>query len=219
MSYLQPLSHKIKDSLNLFYKRVETIIDISDPHYNKLSKVHFGHKCQLFRDIDDLRFVTEVFVPTLKTSADAKINKYVQIMRSKKTNRKEEGQKESFNLNQKLVLKSSIAEFLEPPAFETDADMKKINFSDFQSEISSYDDKDSTSQKSLKKDNKNDPFNYYLNLMKKLKCKFKEKKKPIKRQFFKVDTSDNLFEIEQRRNFIGKRDEMKVSRRINITKV
>lgn len=36
---------KMKDSMSLFYKRVEVILDKSDTDYNDLYKSNFGYKC------------------------------------------------------------------------------------------------------------------------------------------------------------------------------
>jgi len=40
----------MKDAVSIFYKKIETLIDLEDPHYNDLSKKHFGYKYYLVRN-------------------------------------------------------------------------------------------------------------------------------------------------------------------------
>lgn len=55
---------RIKDSVSIFYKRIETLPDPDDPHYNELSKKYFGYKSSLIRSKIDGQ-VMEMYQPKL----------------------------------------------------------------------------------------------------------------------------------------------------------
>lgn len=69
---LQKSIRKVKDSHNLFYKRVNTLIVKNDPKYNKLSKM-FGFKVKLIKDPEQPGQAMEIFTPTLKLNAMMKV--------------------------------------------------------------------------------------------------------------------------------------------------
>ena len=55
---------RLKDSTNIFYKRVEVFINQEDQDYNLLSR-KFGYKCCFIRDLSAQHFLFEQFVPIL----------------------------------------------------------------------------------------------------------------------------------------------------------
>ena len=62
---MKPRAHKVKDTVNHFYKRIEVHLNLQDSDYSTLYK-NFGWKCQLVRDPMVLRFVMETYVPCLR---------------------------------------------------------------------------------------------------------------------------------------------------------
>ena len=49
MQSLESRMIRVKDSVNIFYKRVETILDVNDKDINELAR-QFGYKSVLMRD-------------------------------------------------------------------------------------------------------------------------------------------------------------------------
>jgi len=65
---------RIKDSMSMFYSRVETLIDPMDQDYNQIAH-EFGYKCALVRDERQRHLLMEIFLPTLKVNTEKKIRK------------------------------------------------------------------------------------------------------------------------------------------------
>ena len=58
----------IKDSINVFYKGIDTYLDQENADYNLLLKRH-GFKSQFVRDPKDVRFLMEVYKPVVYRKA------------------------------------------------------------------------------------------------------------------------------------------------------
>lgn len=78
MQKLELKVNRVKDSLSMYYKNVERIIDEDDQHYNFLAR-SFGYKCSLFRHTASPELIMETYVPILK----AKGQKKLQIMKKR----------------------------------------------------------------------------------------------------------------------------------------
>jgi hypothetical protein len=152
-SHLKPTAHKVNDSENLYFKRVEVIADPGDQDYNDISRRH-GHKCQLTRDPAQLKFLMEVYVPTLVEKGRAKIAQYEAYMRDCKpvpslftqlrlADRAKT--KLARNLKQKMLdhevlvkprsraPSSKVFRALNQDGFETDNSMRMIDYNDIKS--------------------------------------------------------------------------------------
>ena len=53
---------RVKDSMSLYYKKIEVQINDDDQDYNNLSRV-FGYKTSFVRSIRDRRYIMEIYVP------------------------------------------------------------------------------------------------------------------------------------------------------------
>lgn len=82
-TFLEPLVFQCKDNINIFYKRVEFNWEY-DPflRYKHAKTVyHYGYKCKLFRDPQNLSLFFEILQPTLIDKALEKITDYEKFMR------------------------------------------------------------------------------------------------------------------------------------------
>lgn len=61
LNNLDKTQNKVKKKVSLFYKIVEPILDLDDPHLNELYKI-FGYKCTLIRDNQN-KYIMEIFAP------------------------------------------------------------------------------------------------------------------------------------------------------------
>ena len=53
---------RVKDSMSLYYKKIEVQINDDDQDYNNLSRV-FGYKTSFVRSIRDRKYIMEIYVP------------------------------------------------------------------------------------------------------------------------------------------------------------
>lgn len=71
---LQPTVTRAKDSSNMYYKKIETLIDMNDSDYNAMSRL-YGYKCQLIRDPAQPQYLMEVYVPIEVVVGEQKIKR------------------------------------------------------------------------------------------------------------------------------------------------
>lgn len=62
----------MKDSISLYYKRIESQINDDDQDYNNLSRV-FGYKTCLVRSIRDKKYIMEIYVPVQAAKGASKL--------------------------------------------------------------------------------------------------------------------------------------------------
>ena len=101
---VNPAQFKLKDKLNFFYKKLEVPINESDTHMGELITKHFGYKCQLYRDPNHPRLITELFVPCLRSKCSLKLlmkqyNPKIKMRKKLKTSKS----KGSFDLKKMQV--------------------------------------------------------------------------------------------------------------------
>ena len=63
--------NRVKDSVNMFYKQIETLIDQDDHDINELAR-KFGYKSVLMRDASN-KYIMEVYVPCVITKGEEKL--------------------------------------------------------------------------------------------------------------------------------------------------
>lgn len=119
--------HKVKDSINLMYKRVEALCDHDDQDYNYLART-FAYKCQFIRDPQRVKYLFEIFVPINKYKGNKKLKEKENKL--KKTNHNYKGFK-PHQLKQNDFMKAIMVEEI-----LTDDSIKDIDYRDINSDFS-----------------------------------------------------------------------------------
>lgn len=117
----------VKDSINLMYRKVETLIDQDDQDYNYLAK-SFGYKCRYVRNPNQIKFLFETFIPIYFKKGKQKIKqKEIQLKKKRINIQKEETKNNS---------KNDYMSALKVNDIETDDSMKDIDYRDINSDFS-----------------------------------------------------------------------------------
>ena len=74
---------KVKDSISIYYKRIETLINQNDPDYNSLVQI-FGYKSMIVRD-DEHKYMFEIYCPILIEKGSIKLKAKERIIQMPKS--------------------------------------------------------------------------------------------------------------------------------------
>ena len=123
---------KVKDSINLMYSRVETLIDQDDQDYNYLAKTQ-GYKCQFIRDPKMIKFLFEIYYPINKNKGK------IKIMMKQNQLKKKANFADQFSMAKN---KNDFMQALRVEDILTDDSMKDIDYRDINSDFSDEDRKE-----------------------------------------------------------------------------
>mmetsp|Transcript_33448 Transcript_33448/g.51361 ORF Transcript_33448/g.51361 Transcript_33448/m.51361 type:complete len:149 (+) Transcript_33448:5862-6308(+) len=117
--------------MNMFYHRVEMLINEEDQDYNYLSH-KFGYKCCFIRDLSEPSYVYESYIPILISKGQAKLRR---IKKAKaplaKPSFAEDNQPKKVS-----TACTNILNHIQNQEFDTDESMKGIELEDIKSEMS-----------------------------------------------------------------------------------